>query len=192
MASMLPTRVHGLQRSRNVSSLRQLVSVSSHDDNPVCVRYARNRSTFLRWGRWGGYLIYGPLLVVATTLIFEGTPAHPPFSRFWDMLTNIALLTFTLRPTALRILKRASNFHVTAPMKDLRVLGHIGQNRATVVIVIRTVPAESCVDLFSDRNFGSRISQGPPPQTLDVVSFRFSALNQLFSIPSQGINCTVR
>ncbi|KAM3076789.1 acetyl-coenzyme A synthetase 2 [Clarireedia jacksonii] len=73
------------------------------------------------------YLVYGPLLVGATTVIFEGTPAYPSFSRFWDIVDEHRVTHFYAAPTALRILKRAGDSHVTAPMKDLRVLGSIGE-----------------------------------------------------------------
>ncbi|PQE28848.1 Acetyl-coenzyme A synthetase protein [Rutstroemia sp. NJR-2017a BBW] len=73
------------------------------------------------------YLVYGPLLVGATTLIFEGTPAYPSFSRFWDIVDEHRVTHFYAAPTALRILKRAGDSHVTAPMKELRVLGSIGE-----------------------------------------------------------------
>jgi acetyl-CoA synthetase len=73
------------------------------------------------------YLVYGPLLLGSTTVIFEGTPSYPTFSRFWDIIDKHGITHFYAAPTALRILKRAGPSHITAPMKKLRVLGSIGE-----------------------------------------------------------------
>lgn len=72
-------------------------------------------------------LVYGPLLLGSTTVIFEGTPSYPTFSRFWDIIDKHGITHFYAAPTALRILKRAGPSHITAPMKKLRVLGSIGE-----------------------------------------------------------------
>ncbi|KFY14106.1 hypothetical protein V492_02847 [Pseudogymnoascus sp. VKM F-4246] len=73
------------------------------------------------------YLVYGPLLVGATTVVFEGTPAYPTFSRYWDIAEEHRVTHFYAAPTALRILKRAGDSHIAAPMENLRVLGSIGE-----------------------------------------------------------------
>ena len=73
------------------------------------------------------YLVYGPLLLGSTTIVYEGTPSYPSFSRFWDIVDQHDVTHFYAAPTALRLLKRAGPSYITAPMKALRVLGSIGE-----------------------------------------------------------------
>ncbi|KAG9257474.1 acetate-CoA ligase [Emericellopsis atlantica] len=73
------------------------------------------------------YVVYAPLLLGVTTVVFEGTPAYPNFSRYWDIIDKHKVTQFYVAPTALRLLKRAGDEHVKAEMKHLRVLGSVGE-----------------------------------------------------------------
>ncbi|KAH7321119.1 acetate-CoA ligase [Stachybotrys elegans] len=73
------------------------------------------------------YVVYAPLLLGVTTVVFEGTPAYPNFSRYWDIIDQHKVTHFYVAPTALRLLKRAGDEHVRGAMKDLRVLGSVGE-----------------------------------------------------------------
>ena len=73
------------------------------------------------------YVVYSPLLLGVSTVVFEGTPAYPNFSRYWDIIAKHKITQFYVAPTALRLLKRAGDEHVKADMKDLRVLGSVGE-----------------------------------------------------------------
>lgn len=73
------------------------------------------------------YCVYAPLLLGVTTVVFEGTPAYPNFSRYWDMIVKHAITHFYVAPTALRLLKRAGDHHIRSDMKSLRVLGSVGE-----------------------------------------------------------------
>ena len=73
------------------------------------------------------YCVYAPLLLGVTTLVFEGTPAYPNFSRYWDIIDKHQITQFYVAPTALRLLKRAGNHHINKEMKSLRVLGSVGE-----------------------------------------------------------------
>ncbi|KAG7109180.1 Acetyl-coenzyme A synthetase like protein [Verticillium longisporum] len=73
------------------------------------------------------YVVYAPLLLGVTTVVFEGTPAYPNFSRYWDIIAKHEVTQFYVAPTALRLLKRAGDEHVKADMKHLRVLGSVGE-----------------------------------------------------------------
>ncbi|KAM5494383.1 acetyl-coenzyme A synthetase 2 [Microsporum audouinii] len=55
------------------------------------------------------------------------TPAYPNFSRYWDVIEKNKVTQFYVAPTALRLLKRASDEHIHHEMKDLRVLGSVGE-----------------------------------------------------------------
>jgi acetyl-CoA synthetase len=47
------------------------------------------------WITGHSYILYGPLLNGATTVIFEGVPSYPDFSRFWQTIENIKSPSFT-------------------------------------------------------------------------------------------------
>ncbi|KAJ8066973.1 hypothetical protein OCU04_004352 [Sclerotinia nivalis] len=79
------------------------------------------------------YVVYAPLLLGVATVVFEGTPAYPNFSRYWDVIEKHKVTQFYVAPTALRLLKRAGDEHVKAPMKHLRVLGSVGEPIAAEV-----------------------------------------------------------
>jgi len=73
------------------------------------------------------YVVYSPLVLGCTTVVFEGTPAYPNFSRYWDICEKHNVTQFYAAPTALRLLKRAGDDHIKHPMKNLRVLGSVGE-----------------------------------------------------------------
>ncbi|KAJ9645922.1 acetyl-coenzyme A synthetase 2 [Coniosporium tulheliwenetii] len=79
------------------------------------------------------YVVYAPLLLGVTTVVFEGTPAFPDFSRYWEVIARHNVTQFYVAPTALRLLKRAGDEHVKHEMKDLRVLGSVGEPIAAEV-----------------------------------------------------------
>lgn len=79
------------------------------------------------WITGHSYVVYAPLLLGVTTIVFEGTPAYPNFSRYWDIIEKHNITQFYVAPTALRLLKRAGDEHVRGSMKHLRVLGSVGE-----------------------------------------------------------------
>ncbi|KAG9249024.1 hypothetical protein BJ878DRAFT_411377 [Calycina marina] len=79
------------------------------------------------------YVVYAPLLLGISTVVFEGTPAYPDFSRYWDVIEKHGVTQFYVAPTALRLLKRAGDEHVKGQMKHLRVLGSVGEPIAAEV-----------------------------------------------------------
>ena len=83
------------------------------------------------------YVVYAPLLLGVTSVVFEGTPAYPDFSRYWDVVAEHGVTQFYVAPTALRLLKRAGDEHVRGrgetEMKKLRVLGSVGEPIAAEV-----------------------------------------------------------
>ncbi|KAL6855186.1 acetyl-coenzyme A synthetase 2 [Amphichorda felina] len=85
------------------------------------------------WITGHSYVVYAPLLLGVTTVVFEGTPAYPNFSRYWDIIEKHKVTQFYVAPTALRLLKRAGDEHVKADMKHLRVLGSVGEPIAAEV-----------------------------------------------------------
>ncbi|KAI0161553.1 hypothetical protein GGR57DRAFT_455160 [Xylariaceae sp. FL1272] len=79
------------------------------------------------------YVVYAPLLLGVSTVVFEGTPAYPNFSRYWDIIDKQEVTQFYVAPTALRLLKRAGDDFVKARMPKLRVLGSVGEPIAAEV-----------------------------------------------------------
>lgn len=80
------------------------------------------------------YCVYGPLLYGCTTLVFEGTPAYPNFSRYWEIIDKHQVTQFYVAPTALRLLKRAGDSYIDGfSLKSLRCLGSVGEPIAAEV-----------------------------------------------------------
>ncbi|KAI9820075.1 MAG: acetyl-CoA synthetase [Phylliscum demangeonii] len=78
------------------------------------------------------YAVYAPLALGVATVVFEGTPAFPDFSRYWDIVDRHRVTHFYVAPTALRLCKRAGDRHVKR-MAHLRVLGSVGEPIASEV-----------------------------------------------------------
>jgi acetyl-CoA synthetase len=79
------------------------------------------------------YVVYSPLLLGCATVVFEGTPAYPTFSRYWDVCEKHKATQFYVAPTALRLLKRAGDQHIKHYMPNLRLLGSVGEPIAAEV-----------------------------------------------------------
>jgi acetyl-CoA synthetase len=80
------------------------------------------------WVTGHSYIVYGPLANGATTLMFEGVPNYPDFSRFWQVVDKHKVNTFYTAPTAIRALMREGEAPVKkASRKSLRLLGTVGE-----------------------------------------------------------------
>jgi len=80
------------------------------------------------WITGHSYIIYGPLLNGATTVIFEGIPSYPDFSRFWEVIEKHKVTQFYTAPTAIRSLAKESlDFVQPFPLKSLKVIGSVGE-----------------------------------------------------------------
>ncbi|ODV88653.1 hypothetical protein CANCADRAFT_3299 [Tortispora caseinolytica NRRL Y-17796] len=73
------------------------------------------------------YVFYAPLLLGVTTVVFEGTPAYPTFSRYWDIIDKYRVTQFYVAPTALRLLKRAGDQFINHDLSSVRTLGSVGE-----------------------------------------------------------------
>lgn len=80
------------------------------------------------WVTGHSYIVYGPLLQGATTLMFEGVPTYPDAGRFWQVCDKHAVNIFYTAPTAIRSLMAAGEDHVLAySLEKLKVLGSVGE-----------------------------------------------------------------
>ncbi|MBW8049620.1 MAG: acetate--CoA ligase [Cytophagales bacterium] len=80
------------------------------------------------WVTGHTYIIYGPLLAGATTLMFEGIPTYPDAGRFWDVVDKYKVNIFYTAPTAIRALEACGLEYVGSKnLSSLRVLGTVGE-----------------------------------------------------------------
>ena len=80
------------------------------------------------WITGHSYIIYGPLSNKATTLMFEGVPNYPDFSRFWQIIEKHKVNIFYTAPTALRaLMKEGNDFVKNTDRSSLKLLGSVGE-----------------------------------------------------------------
>lgn len=80
------------------------------------------------WITGHSYIVYGPLLNGATTVLFEGVPSYPDFGRFWEIVEKHKVNQFYTAPTAIRALaKKNLDFVDKYDLSSLKVLGTVGE-----------------------------------------------------------------
>ncbi len=80
------------------------------------------------WITGHSYIVYGPLLNGATTLMFEGVPSYPDFGRFWQICEKHKVNQFYTAPTAIRALaKHPVQLVNKYDLSSLKVLGTVGE-----------------------------------------------------------------
>jgi len=80
------------------------------------------------WITGHSYIIYGPLLAGATSLMFEGVPTHPDAGRFWRIVEENKVNIFYTAPTAIRALEAHGLEYVKKyNLSSLKVLGTVGE-----------------------------------------------------------------
>ena len=80
------------------------------------------------WITGHSYIIYGPLLAGATSIMFEGVPTFPDAGRFWRIVEENKINIFYTAPTAIRALEaKGLDFVKKYNLTSLRVLGTVGE-----------------------------------------------------------------
>ena len=80
------------------------------------------------WVTGHSYIVYGPLLTGATSIMFEGVPTWPDAGRFWEIVDKYKVNQFYTAPTAIRALIAQGNEWVTKHnLSSLTVLGTVGE-----------------------------------------------------------------
>jgi acetyl-CoA synthetase len=80
------------------------------------------------WVTGHSYVVYGPLSVGATTVMFEGIPNYPDPGRFWQECDRHRVTIFYTAPTAIRALMREGEKWVRQHSRQsLRLLGSVGE-----------------------------------------------------------------
>jgi acetyl-CoA synthetase len=80
------------------------------------------------WVTGHSYVVYGPLALGATSLMFEGVPTYPNPDRFWEIVERYRVSVFYTAPTAIRALMREGEEWVKRRgISSLRMLGSVGE-----------------------------------------------------------------
>ncbi|PTM13757.1 MAG: acetate--CoA ligase [Bacteroidetes bacterium] len=80
------------------------------------------------WVTGHTYIIYGPLLAGATTVMFEGVPTYPDAGRFWASVEKLKVNQFYTAPTAIRALMAFGDDFVNKyDLSSLKLLGTVGE-----------------------------------------------------------------
>ncbi len=80
------------------------------------------------WVTGHSYIVYGPLALGATSLVFEGVPTYPHPDRFWDVVEKYQVNIFYTAPTALRaIMREGDKWPNKHDLSSLRILGSVGE-----------------------------------------------------------------
>ncbi|HEY8749355.1 MAG TPA: acetate--CoA ligase [Tepidisphaeraceae bacterium] len=80
------------------------------------------------WITGHSYVLYGPLANGTTTLMYEGAPNFPDFSRFWSIIERHHVSVFYTAPTAIRAFMRAGReLPDRHDLRSLRLLGTVGE-----------------------------------------------------------------
>ncbi len=80
------------------------------------------------WITGHSYIVYGPLLRGAKTIMFEGVPTYPNASRFWEIIDKHQVNQFYTAPTAIRALQSfGDKFLEGYNLSSLKVIGSVGE-----------------------------------------------------------------
>jgi acetyl-CoA synthetase len=80
------------------------------------------------WVTGHSYIVYGPLAIGATSLMFEGVPTYPAPDRFWEIIDKHRVNIFYTAPTAIRaLMKEGERWVEKHDLSSLRVLGTVGE-----------------------------------------------------------------
>jgi acetyl-CoA synthetase len=80
------------------------------------------------WVTGHSYIVYGPLALGTSSLVFEGVPTYPHPDRFWDIIEKYQVNIFYTAPTALRaIMREGDEWPAKHNLSSLRVLGSVGE-----------------------------------------------------------------
>jgi acetyl-CoA synthetase len=80
------------------------------------------------WITGHSYIVYGPLALGTTTVMYEGTPDYPDKDRLWELVEKYAVDIFYTAPTAIRsFMKWGEEYPASRDISSLRLLGTVGE-----------------------------------------------------------------
>ncbi len=99
------------------------------------------------WITGHSYIVYGPLALGTTTVMYEGAPDHPDKDRLWEMVERYMVDVFYTAPTAVRaFMKWGTDYPESHDLSSLRLLGTVGEpiNPRAWKWYYRYIGGESC------------------------------------------------
>ena len=116
----------GVQHSTGGYMLQALLTMKwTFDYKPTDVFWC---TADVGWVTGHTYIVYGPLAVGATQVIFEGVPTYPDAGRFWKMIQDHKVSVFYTAPTAIRsLIKAGGDLPKKYDLSTLRILGSVGE-----------------------------------------------------------------
>ncbi len=80
------------------------------------------------WITGHSYIVYGPLMLGVTSVLYEGAPAHPEPNRLWEMIARHGITVLYTSPTSIRMHMRfGDEWTKKDDMSSLRLLGSVGE-----------------------------------------------------------------
>ncbi len=80
------------------------------------------------WITGHSYIVYGPLLAGATTMMFEGVPTYPDAGRFWQICEKHKVNQFYTAPTAIRaLMAKGDEWPAKYDLSSIKLLGSVGE-----------------------------------------------------------------
>ena len=119
------------------------------------------------WVTGHSYIVYGPLGVGATSIVFEGVPNYPEPDRFWEVIERYGVNVFYTAPTAIRsIMRNGEDWPNKRNLSSLRLLGTVGEpiNPEAWIWYYRVIGKERCpiTDTWWQTETGGHLIQGIP------------------------------
>ncbi|QFG69884.1 acetate--CoA ligase [Ornithinimicrobium pratense] len=80
------------------------------------------------WVTGHSYIVYGPMTLGATQVMYEGTPDTPHQGRFWEIVQDLKVTVLYTAPTAIRtFMKWGTDIPAKFDLSSLRLLGSVGE-----------------------------------------------------------------
>ncbi|MCU0596058.1 MAG: acetate--CoA ligase [Desulfobacterota bacterium] len=119
------------------------------------------------WVTGHSYIVYGPLGVGATSIVFESVPNYPEPDRFWEVVERYGVNVFYTAPTAIRsIMKSGEDWPNKRNLSSLRLLGSVGEpiNPEAWMWYYRVIGKEKCpiTDTWWQTETGGHLICGIP------------------------------
>ena len=99
------------------------------------------------WITGHSYIVYGPMSMGATVMMYEGAPNYPDFARFWQIVERHRVTVFYTAPTAIRaFMKAGRDLPDSCDLSSLQLLGTVGEpiNPEAWMWYHETIGGESC------------------------------------------------
>ncbi|KAJ2897221.1 acetyl-coenzyme A synthetase 2 [Coemansia aciculifera] len=160
-----------------------------HDGDVFCC------TADIGWITGHSYVVYGPLALGSTSVVFESVPTYPDASRYWKLVEDHKITQFYTAPTAIRALRRHGDDFVTkCDLSSLRVIGSVGEpiNPDAWTWYNEVVGGGRCavVDTYWQTETGSHVITPLPGATIakpGSATFPFFGIELAILDPTTGV-----